>query len=333
MAECTSPKNGRFRIVKSIETPDAATVIFHLSEPNGGFLNDICRPGGRHRARGRGQRCRRASCRHGAVSVRQRAAGRQRGAGAQRRIFRNACRDRAGLRFRVVPEAIVRALELSKGSADLEESSLAPDMIPVLRKQSALDVTTEAGTNYAYVAFNFDDPVVARREVRQALAYATDRAEIIRYLYRGQARLADAPLPPNSWAYEPNVTHFPIRSAAAEQAAGRRGISAAGGEWGMRMKLALKTSTDETTGCWAPFCRNSGASVGVDLALRSMEPATLASEMTRGDFELYTLRWVGGKTTPTSSNSSSTRSGCRRWAEIAATIATWRSTRCLTRRA
>ena len=37
------------------------------------------------------------------------------------------------VRFRVVPEAIVRALELRKGTADLEVNSLTPDMIPVLR--------------------------------------------------------------------------------------------------------------------------------------------------------------------------------------------------------
>ena len=40
--------------------------------------------------------------------------------------------------FRVVPDAIVRALELRKGSADLEMSSLSPDLIPILARQSDL---------------------------------------------------------------------------------------------------------------------------------------------------------------------------------------------------
>src|ERR1700730_13723218 len=43
-ASVTSPKRGTFRLVKSVEAPDTATVIFHLSEPNSGFLGDICRP-------------------------------------------------------------------------------------------------------------------------------------------------------------------------------------------------------------------------------------------------------------------------------------------------
>src|SRR5260221_6207589 len=40
----TTSKRGSLRLVKSIEALDAATVIFHISEPNRGFLTDICRP-------------------------------------------------------------------------------------------------------------------------------------------------------------------------------------------------------------------------------------------------------------------------------------------------
>src|SRR5271169_5015003 len=82
---------------------------------------------------------------------------------------------------RVVPDAIVRALELRKGSADVEISSLSSDMIPVLAKQRDLAVTERPGTNVMYLGFNLNDPLLGRREVRQALAYATDRESLIRY--------------------------------------------------------------------------------------------------------------------------------------------------------
>ena len=76
--------------------------------------------------------------------------------------------------FRIVPDAIVRALELRKGSADIEVSSLSADLIPVAR-QPRLQLTEKTGTNFAYLGMNLEDPVLANREVRQALAYATDR--------------------------------------------------------------------------------------------------------------------------------------------------------------
>ena len=95
------------------------------------------------------------------------------------------------IRFRVVPEAIVRALELRKGSADIGGvNSLPSDTVLALKEKAGLVVEDDPGTSFTYIAFNFDDPIIAHREVRQALAYATDRPSIVRYLLRGQARLA-----------------------------------------------------------------------------------------------------------------------------------------------
>jgi peptide/nickel transport system substrate-binding protein len=187
---------------------------------------------------------------------------------------------------------------LRKGTADLEMSSLAPDMIPVLRHQSSLDVTEEPGTNYAYIAFNFDDPVLARREVRQALALATNREEIIRYLYRGQARLADGPLPSNSWAYEPDIARYAYDPQQAEGLLDSGGFPRKTENNGIRVKLTLKTSTDESTRLLAAVLQEQWRKVGVDLELQSMEPATLGSEIARGNFQLYTLRWIGVNNDP-----------------------------------
>lgn len=293
----TTPKRGSLRLVKSIEAPDPATVIFHLSEPNGGFLTDICRPAFGVVPAGAGSD----------------AAGHPVGTGPFRFVSaqqddnivlqRNPAYFRTPpkideVRFRIVPEAVVRALELRKGTADLEMSSLAPDMIPVLRGQSSLDITEEPGTNYAYVSFNFDDPVLVHREVRQGLALATNREEIIRYLYRGQARLADGPLPPNSWAHEPDIAHFGFDPQQAEQLLDSAGFPRRPEKAGMRIKLTLKTSTDESTRLLGAVLQEQWRKVGVDLELQSMEPATLGSEISRGNFQLYTLRWIGANNDP-----------------------------------
>src|SRR5207302_1058738 len=64
------------------------------------------------------------------------------------------------VRFRVVPDAVVRALELRKGSAAIEMSSLSPDMIPILARRPELEVTDRPGTNLDYLSFNFEDPLL-----------------------------------------------------------------------------------------------------------------------------------------------------------------------------
>ena len=293
----TTSKRGSLRLVKSIDAPNPNTVIFHLSAPNGGFLTDICRPAFGVVPAGSGNE----------VAGHPIGTGPFRFVSAQQDdhvvLERNA--DYFGtppkierVQFRIVPEAVVRALELRKGTADLEMSSLAPDMIPVLRRQSSLDVTEQPGTNYAYVAFNFDDPILARREVRQALALSTNREEIIKYLYRGQARLADGPLPSNSWAYETDITRYGYDPLLAEHLLDSAGLPRTAENGGMRMKLTLKTSTDESTRLLGAVLQEQWRKVGVDLDLQSMEPATLGSEIARGNFQLYTLRWIGANNDP-----------------------------------
>jgi peptide/nickel transport system substrate-binding protein len=296
-ASVRSPKRGTFRLVKSVEAPDTATVIFHLSEPNSGFLGDICRPAIGIVPAGSGS----DFVQHpiGTGAFRFVSAAQDDNVVLERNndYFRTPARI-TRVRFRVVPEAIVRALALRKGTADLELTSLSPDMIPVLQKQAGIEVTQQPGSNYAYIIFNFDDPVLAKRDVRQALALATNRQEIIRYLLRGQARATDGPLPPNSWAYEPDIAHFAYSTEQAEELLDRAGFPRRAEHGGMRFTITLKTSTEEYTRLLAAALKEQWRAVGVDLELSHIEFATLASDLTRGTFQLSTLRWIGVNSDP-----------------------------------
>jgi len=171
-------------------------------------------------------------------------------------------------------------------------------MVPVLARQSAIAVTEEPGTNYSYLAFNFDSPILAHREVRQALAYATDRASIVQYLLRGQARLADGLLPPGNWAAAPNLPTYPYDPARAERLMDAAGFPRRADMGGMRLHLTLKTSTEESARLLGAVLREQWSKVGVDLELRALEFGTLYSDITQGNFELYTLRWIGVNNDP-----------------------------------
>ena len=293
----TSPKRGSLILVTSIETPDVNTVIFHLSEPYAGFLWSICRPAIGIVPAGSGSDVAEHPVGTGPfrfVSARQ---------DDNVELERNA--DYFGMppaiseiRFRVVPEAIVRALELRKGTADLEMTSLTPDMIPVLEAQPDIAVSEQPGSNYDYIVFNFDDDALVKREVRQALALATDRAQIVRYLLRGEARLADGPLPPNNWAYEPDIERFAYDPRQAEHLLDMAGFPRRPEMGGMRLQLTMKTSTEESTRLLSTAIQEQWRKVGVDLQLKPMEVATLFSDLARGSFQLSTLRWLGGNNDP-----------------------------------
>jgi peptide/nickel transport system substrate-binding protein len=293
-----TPKRGAFRMVKSVETPDALTVIFHLSEPYASFPWSVVRPAVGIVPAGSGADFaqhpigsgpfRFVSAEQDNEIVLERNANYFRGTAAAERV-----------RFRIVPDAVVRALELRKGSADLEFNSLTPDMVSVLAHTKDLEVAEQPGTILTYLAFNCQDSILSRTEVRQALAYATDRETMVRTLLRGEARVADGLLPPGNWAYEPDMRHYnydPSHAEALLDQAGyiRRGDS----KTGTRLKLTIKTSTDQNTRLIAAVLQDEWRRVGIDLEILPLELATLFSDITRGSFQIYALRWVGANNDP-----------------------------------
>jgi peptide/nickel transport system substrate-binding protein len=185
---------------------------------------------------------------------------------------------------------------LRKGSADLALNSLTPDTVAALARAPRLRVSDEPGTNLAYIGYNCTDPILRHVRVRQALAYATNRPEIIRYLLRGQARIAYDLLPPNHWAYDPSLPHYDFDPARANRLLDEAGFPRRPD--GIRFHLTLKTSTEEASRQLGAVLQQQWRQVGVALELRSLEFGTFYADITSGNFQLFTLRWLGANDDP-----------------------------------
>jgi peptide/nickel transport system substrate-binding protein len=199
------------------------------------------------------------------------------------------------VRFAVVPDTTTRALELRKGSADVEINALTSDMVVSLQRESRLEVLRAPGSVLNYVALNCRDPILRDVRVRQALALAIDRRPILQSLRRGFGRLAVGVLPPESWAYNPEsppVEYNPQRARELLEAAGYRARN------GVRFHLTMKTSTEEDPRLLAAVLQQQLRDVGVALDIRTFEFATFFSDVTKGLFQLYALRWIGGNEDP-----------------------------------
>jgi len=55
---------------------------------------------------------------------------------------------------------------------------------------------------FEYMALNFSSSDIKDKSIRQALAYAIDRREIVSYTYVNHAIVSDTPVPPDSWLYD-----------------------------------------------------------------------------------------------------------------------------------
>lgn len=290
-----SIKAGAYKYISSIEAPDPATVVLHLSQPDPGLLWNLC---------------------NGGIGIVPYGSNRDFwkhpiGTGPYRFVSQEIDKDVvlnlsptywgpkphiAHLRFHVVPDATTRALELEKGSADVAVNALSPDMVRALRQRPNLVVEDGPGSEIAYIVFNLRTPYLKDVRVRRAIAMAINRPLIIHSLMRDQARPADSLLPSQHWAWTGDTQKYPYDADAAnallDQAGYKRGAN------GIRFHIGMKTSTDETTRLLANVLQQELARIGIALDLRSYEFATFYADLTRGAFEMAPSRWIGGNEQP-----------------------------------
>ena len=287
-------KAATYRYVDAVEARDDFTVVFHLKQPFATLLWNLSDAaigivpygGGAEVAShpiGSGPFCLVSAEQDREVIIERN----PRYWGAQPKLER--------VRFAVVPDTTTRALELRKGSADVLINALTSDMVVAMRESKGLQVMTAPGTIYTYIALNLRDPILKDVRVRQALAYAIDRGPMIRYLWRGLAQPAASVLPPQSWAYDSEVDKYAYNPGRARQLLDEADYPERGG---IRFHLTMKSSTEESTRLMASVLQQQLREVGITLDIRTFEFATFFSDITRGAFQIYSLRWIGGNEDP-----------------------------------
>jgi peptide/nickel transport system substrate-binding protein len=283
-------RSGAYRNLASVEARDRYTVVFTLKEPFGSFpvnlVMGIVQEGS------------------GAANARDPV-----GTGPYRlgrfvqddrlvlapfdRYFDGAPAN-DGVVIKVVPDDTMRGLELRKGTVDLVVNDLSPDVIWELRSEGRLRVQAAPGSDYAYLGLNLRDPILGHPEVRRAIGFAIDREAIVTHLRRGFATVAVGIIPPMSWAFEPDVFDFHHDPEEARRLLDRAGYPDPDGDGPRpRLRLSLKTSTSEVYRIQAAAIQHDLARVGIAVDVRSSEFQTLLTDVVRGNFQLYTLQWVG----------------------------------------
>ena len=303
-----SAKAGSFASITHIDTPDRLTVVLHLSRPDPALLFNLS---------------------DGLFGVVPRNSGADLGLhpiGSGPYRFVSQTQDKevvlerapncwsepngqapyARLQFNIVPDAVTTALELQKGSADAASNVLTPDMTYALRNSPTVQISDTPGSNIWYLNFNTADPALADRRIRQAIAFAIDRPAIVASIWRNQAQLATGTLlpPGSSFAAPPSASpsdstalaqypHDPARAIALLESAGLHPDAR-----GVRLHLNIKISTGEQERLLAAALQQQLRAAGIALSIRSAEFGTFYSDVTRGAFQLYPLKWIGSNEDP-----------------------------------
>jgi peptide/nickel transport system substrate-binding protein len=289
----SSPLRGAFRLLESVRAIDPYTVEFVLKQPSGSFLINLVAV--RIVPEGAGRNLREKPIGTGPYHFVSYTVDDRVELKAFADYFEGLPRNK-GVVVKIVPDDIMRALELRKGTTDLVVNDMVPDMAYQLEKEG-MQLIRSPGATYQYLGFNLRDPTLRDIRVRRAIGYAIDRQAIVDYLRRGLAIVADGLMPPNSWAFEPNMFEFTYNPVLAKELLDEAGYTDPDADGPQpRLRLSLKVSNTEFNRLQSATIQQNLREVGIEVDVRAYEFATLYADIIKGNFQMYTLQWAGGAT-------------------------------------
>jgi peptide/nickel transport system substrate-binding protein len=289
-----SPALDTFSRLEDIQTPDARTVVLRLKEPFAPFLDKLTRaivPAPLQDP----ERLAATPIGSGPYKLQAWKRGDKVTLVANDR-YRDGPPAIPRLEFVVIANDTTRLLRINKGDLDLVVNAVPPYALKFASQLPGRAVLREPGINYSYLGFNLADPrgIVSQAKVRQAVAHAIDRESIIQTVLYGQARPASGLLAPNHWAYEADAPQFAFDPERARQLLDEAGFADPDGA-GPRMRFtqSYKTSTNKLRARIGEVMARQLADVGIGLERRSLEWGTFFEDVKSGNFQTYTLIWVG----------------------------------------
>ena len=207
------------------------------------------------------------------------------------------------IRVRVIADTNALQAELRSGRVDISPlpTSLSPDAVKLLGQDPKLQVLQFTGSNLYVLTFNCSQPPLNDVRVRQAIAYAIDREGMIRDLLLGQDKIAHSILPEESWAYNPGQKYSfdPALAKKLLDDAGLKDPDGDGPQLRFAKPLVFKVSGSNVSGkAYAGVIQNYLKNVGVPMNIETAELNTLFDELRRGNFQIFYGQWVGGNQDP-----------------------------------
>jgi peptide/nickel transport system substrate-binding protein len=198
----------------------------------------------------------------------------------------NRVKDNQTITLLEVKDPTVRILKLIRGEVDILQGDLPPELVRYLKEQSTIKVRESNGANFSYLGFNLQDKTLANLKVRQAIAHAINRPEIIQQALVGGTRQAGAILPPEHWAGNKSIAPYAYDPALSKQLLKDAGVQ-------LPLHLVYKTSTDAQRVRLATIVQAQMAEAGIQLEIKSLDWGTFFDDVKQGHFQLFGLTWVG----------------------------------------
>ncbi|HTT14091.1 MAG TPA: ABC transporter substrate-binding protein [Burkholderiaceae bacterium] len=197
--------------------------------------------------------------------------------------------------FAITPDPTARYSKLKAGECHFMIAPRPADL-PEMQKDPALKVISQPGLNIAYWAFNVQKAPLDKKEVRQALNMAIDKAAIIRDVYLGAGQAAVNLIPPTLWSYNTSVKDYPYDPEKAKALLKSAGIATPLeiDLWYMPVQRPYNPNAKRI----AEMMQADLAKVGVNARLVTYEWGEYRKRAQQGEHMTAQLGWTGDNGDP-----------------------------------
>ena len=155
--------------------------------------------------------------------------------------------------------------------------------------------------SYVYLGYNLRKPMFMDRRVRQAIAHAVDKKEIIDGILLGLGKEATGPYKPGAWAYNANVRTYPYDPKKARALLAETGWRDADGDGVLEkngepfvFEIITNQGNEIRVKC-AEIIQKRLAEVGIAVKIRSLEWAAFVNDfIKKSRFDATILGWTVG---------------------------------------
>lgn len=183
-----------------------------------------------------------------------------------------------------------KVLSLQKNEINAA-STLSYQEAEQLQKEGFQMMKSEPAGSAVRIVFNLDHPQLKDKRLRQALAYALDRAEMARKIVGGTPIPGSGGIiPPDSPWYDGKVKTYEYNTAKAEQMLDELGYRKDG--TGVRQDLKLSVIVSSTSK-EAQMMKEMLKKVGIELNIQQVDGATFTSAMGENKYDMALTGHIG----------------------------------------
>jgi peptide/nickel transport system substrate-binding protein len=189
--------------------------------------------------------------------------------------------------YRPIPDPTVRLTAMRAGDLHIIDG-VPLQLVSRLKEDPKLTVIETAGLGYRHIEMNCAKPPFDNMALRQAVAWAVNRTAVHQVVYVGTGALGYGPIPPRSWAYDPEGK---VYGPVPDLAKAREKLAEDGQPRGFAFTLDVTNVPEEVK--LAELLKENLKVVGIEMRIARMEGGAKLARRRSGEFDAATGGWSG----------------------------------------